>query len=145
MHFYVKSFWFSQERYMHTARLISAQPVTFWPNHDPDGTFCSPTKFVLFYHQQIQQPGIVVNIRSLSNDCFLSVDHHKSRIVANSHTAPDNKFLIIPADEQWTCSSRQMAMSSGWSFRFAWKILSHFHFGNLLVYLSNTVYFCFNR
>jgi hypothetical protein len=54
---------------------------------------------VLFNHQQIQQPGIVVDIRSLANGCFLSLDD-QDRVVANSRMAPDNKFLIIPADEQ---------------------------------------------
>jgi hypothetical protein len=84
---------------MHTARVTSPHPVDFWPSHDPNGNYYNPTKFVLYYHQQIQQPGIVVDIRSLSNDCFLSVDN-QNRVVANSRTEPDNKFLIIPADEQ---------------------------------------------
>jgi hypothetical protein len=58
-------------------------------------------KFVLYFHQQNNQhAGISVDIRSLKNDCFLSLDNQQNHFVANSRTAPDNKFLIIPADEQ---------------------------------------------
>jgi hypothetical protein len=60
----------------------------------------SADKFMLIFRQQSQQPGFVVDIRSLANDCFLSVDHQQNRIVANSRTPPANKFLIIPANEQ---------------------------------------------
>jgi hypothetical protein len=31
---------------------------------------------------------------------------NQNRVVANSRTEPDNKFLIIPADEQWICNTQ---------------------------------------
>jgi hypothetical protein len=73
----------------------SSQPVFFCGDRNDN----IAVKFVLFYHQQNQHSGFVVDIRSLANDCFLSVDN-QNRVVANSPTAPANKFLIIPADEQ---------------------------------------------
>jgi hypothetical protein len=60
----------------------------------------NPSKFVLHYdhQQQNKQPGILVDIYSLANGYFLSVlpvGNH-NRIVANSRTAPANKFLLVP-------------------------------------------------
>jgi hypothetical protein len=72
------------------------------------------SKFALIFHyqQDKQQPGIVVDIFALEKGCFLStkvhpenrLDRHRSVmvnqnnrlvVVANSPTAPSNKFLIL--------------------------------------------------
>jgi hypothetical protein len=51
-------------------------------------------KFVLFFHQQNQQPGISVDISTLAG-YFLCFDKDNN-LVANSQTPPVDKFLIIP-------------------------------------------------
>jgi hypothetical protein len=53
-------------------------------------------KFVLF-HQQNQHAGISVDISTLAGS-FLCMDTNNF-VVANSRTAPAEKFLIIPVDE----------------------------------------------
>ena len=77
----------SQQRYLQ--RLVPTQKFRFSAN---DG---SAGKFVLFYHQQNQQPGLLVDISTLDG-YFLSLDDNNN-VVANSRTPPANKFLIIPA------------------------------------------------
>jgi hypothetical protein len=57
------------------------------------------TKFELLFHQQSQQPGMLVDIRSLVSDYFLTENSQQNRIEANSRTAPAHKFLIIPVGE----------------------------------------------
>jgi hypothetical protein len=51
-------------------------------------------KFVLFFHQQNQKAGISVDISTLAG-YFLLLDNDNN-LVANSRTAPADKFLIIP-------------------------------------------------
>jgi hypothetical protein len=57
----------------------------------------SAEEFVLFFHQQNQQAGLSVDIGSLAG-IFLHMDN-TNFIVANSSNAPDDKFLIVPVDE----------------------------------------------
>jgi hypothetical protein len=51
-------------------------------------------KFVLFFHQQNQKAGLLVDICTLAG-YFLCVDNDNF-VVATSRTAPADKFLIIP-------------------------------------------------
>jgi hypothetical protein len=69
----------------------SASPVTF----SASDCSSSRTKFVLSFHQQNQEPGILVDIRSLANGFFFAAAEY-SRIAAHSHEPPSDKFLIIP-------------------------------------------------
>jgi hypothetical protein len=60
------------------------------------------SKFMLIFHpqQDKQLPGILVDILSLANRCFLSPEaNHQNRFAANLLTAPSNKFLILAEDE----------------------------------------------
>jgi murein tripeptide amidase MpaA len=66
--------------------------VTFFANDEE-----SAGEFVLFFHQQNQQSGLLVDICSLAG-LFLHMDYGNF-IAANSSKAPAEKFLIIPADE----------------------------------------------
>jgi murein tripeptide amidase MpaA len=54
------------------------------------------TKFVLFFHQQDEQQGFMVDIHSLANDSYLAKQQNGNFIEVTSCTAPANKFLIIP-------------------------------------------------
>jgi murein tripeptide amidase MpaA len=58
-------------------------------------------EFVLFFHPQNQQAGLLVDISS-SAGYFLSMDN-ENYIVANSSDVPADKFkfLIIPVEEWW--------------------------------------------
>jgi hypothetical protein len=51
-------------------------------------------KFVLFFHEQNQQTGLLVDICTLGG-YFLLLDNN-NKLVANSRTPPADKFLIIP-------------------------------------------------
>jgi hypothetical protein len=61
------------------------------------------SKFELTFHlqQEKQHPGIVVDIKSLDNGCFLSLsaddvnEPNRLVVVATTPTAPLDKFLII--------------------------------------------------
>jgi hypothetical protein len=58
------------------------------------------SKFTLIFHpqQDKQQPGILVDILSLANSCFLSVEVNpadENYVLATSPTPPANKFLIL--------------------------------------------------
>jgi hypothetical protein len=63
------------------------------------------SKVTLYFHpqQNKQHPGILVDVFSLANGCFLSPENRcflgevilKKRFMANSPTAPANKFLIL--------------------------------------------------
>jgi hypothetical protein len=87
----------------------SAASVMFLANVD------NKSKFTLIFHPQQDKPhpGILVDIYSLENRCFLSVEViqenrlvanrrlrsaeviQQNRVVANSTTSPANKYLII--------------------------------------------------
>jgi hypothetical protein len=92
----------------------SAASLTFSASVD------NKSKFALIFHpqQDKQQPSILVDIYSLANGCFLSIEviQHtqivtsnpwgkryqytekvvqRNQLVANSPTAPSNKFLIL--------------------------------------------------
>jgi hypothetical protein len=56
-------------------------------------------KFVFFYHQQNQHAAISVDISTLDG-YFLCLDNY-NQVVANSHTPPADKFLIIPVALNW--------------------------------------------
>jgi hypothetical protein len=56
----------------------------------------SPEEFVLFFRKQNQQAGLLVDICSLAGHFLRMRD---SYVVANSCNAPDNKFLIVPLDD----------------------------------------------
>jgi hypothetical protein len=69
------------------------------------------SKFTLIFHPQQakdkQQPGILVDIFSLTNRCFLSIGvqnlvanqpQKRFLVSAKSPTAPSNKFLILAGD-----------------------------------------------
>jgi hypothetical protein len=58
----------------------------------------SADEFVLFFHQQNQHSGLLVDISSLDG-YFLYRDNDDNCVVANSSNPPANKFLIIPVDE----------------------------------------------
>jgi hypothetical protein len=63
----------------------------------------SSSKFALIFHpqQEKKHPGILVDIFSLANGCFLSVETNQPNrlvVVANSFAAPSNKFLIVAED-----------------------------------------------
>jgi hypothetical protein len=51
-------------------------------------------KFVLFFHQQNQHAGLLVDISTLAGN-FLCIDN-ENYLAANSRTPPADKFLIIP-------------------------------------------------
>jgi hypothetical protein len=97
----------------------SAASLTFSANMD------NKSKFALIFHPQKDkhQPSILVDIYSLTNGSFLSIEviqhtqivtsnpwgkrhHHQytekvvqqNQLVANSPTAPSNKFLILAED-----------------------------------------------
>jgi hypothetical protein len=52
-------------------------------------------KFVLFFQQQKQQAGLLVDICSMAG-YFLCMDNHEVLTNSYSHTPPADKFLIIP-------------------------------------------------
>jgi hypothetical protein len=77
-----------RKKYLHTN--TDSSRVEFTGNKDNVG------KFVLFFHQQSQRIGLVVDISTL-NGYFLCMDSD-GYVVANSRTppAPTDKFMIIP-------------------------------------------------
>jgi hypothetical protein len=57
----------------------------------------SAGEFVLFFHPQNRQAGLMVDISSLAGS-FLHIDN-ENFIVEDSSEAPYPKFLLIPVDE----------------------------------------------
>jgi hypothetical protein len=55
-------------------------------------------KFVLFFHQD-KQAGISIDISTLAG-YFLCMDYDNNYVMANSRTAPADKFLVLPVGVQ---------------------------------------------
>jgi hypothetical protein len=79
-----------------TSSSQSAASVIFCANEE------NKSKFVLIFHPQKEQdkqhPGILVDIYSLANGCFLSPERNPDNqlvFAANSPAVPLDKFLII--------------------------------------------------
>jgi hypothetical protein len=84
----------SQEKYLGTHTGISSRV------HFSADDKRSAGEFVLFFHQQNQQSGLLVEISSLDGS-FLHMENKNNYryIVADSNIVPANKFLIIHVDE----------------------------------------------
>lgn len=85
-----------------TSSSQSAASVIFCANEE------NKSKFVLIFHPQKEQdkqhPGILVDIYSLANGCFLSPERNPDNqlvVTANSAIAPLDKFLIIVEGVEW--------------------------------------------
>jgi hypothetical protein len=84
---------FLQRKYLKT-QTSSKYSMVIFSATDKD----SADEFVLFFHQQSQHSGLLVDISSLDG-YFLYRDKDNNCVVANSSDPPANKFLIIPVDE----------------------------------------------
>jgi hypothetical protein len=97
---------------------------------------------VLFYdhQQQNKQPGILVDIYSLANGFFLSVlpVGNQNRIVANSRTAPANKFLLVPVPVE-ECRPVLVELSNNNDVHF-WFMISVLIIV-IMIYISSLFYF----
>jgi hypothetical protein len=83
-----------QRKYLQTQPYSYYSRVEFSANNEE-----SAEEFVLFFHPQNQQAGLLVDIGTLAG-YFLCMDND-GYVVADSHNhnPPADKFLIVPTDE----------------------------------------------